>query len=88
MLRKDIIDIKPYLENYVLKKDNNIEDEEVYFNFNSVDNIIICTFDVLKKLPIEKIVKGKNKDKYHLDFNKIIPIKEEGNISYSLAKKY
>lgn len=50
MLRKDIIDIKPYLENYVLKKDNNIEDE--------------------------------------LDFNKIIPIKEEGNISYSLAKKY
>lgn len=38
----------------ILKKDDNTEDEETYFNFNPVDNIIICTFDVLKNLPIEK----------------------------------
>ena len=77
MLGKDIINIKPYLKNYIIKKDDNTEDKETYFNFNPVDNIIICTFDVLKNLPIEKIVKGKNKDKLHLDFNKIISIKEE-----------
>lgn len=49
MLRKDIINIKPYLKNYIIKKDDNTEDKETYFNFNPVDNIIICTFDVLKK---------------------------------------
>lgn len=89
--KRNNIDIKPYLKYYTdTKIPDFVKGFEKNCNLNPVNNTIICTPKVAKELSdlaIDTYTKGKNKDKNYIDFNKIIPIRDNPNFSYKMVEQ-